>query len=83
VRRLHRAAADVQRRAHDPVRADPLEGEHDADDVDDRVEGADLVQVDLLDRHLMNRRFRLRQPLEQRPSRARGRWATSSIRRSA
>ena len=44
----------------------PLEREHRADDVDDRVERADLVQMDLLDRHLMDRRFGLGQPLEHR-----------------
>ena len=45
---------------------DPFEGEHRADDVDDRVERADLVQVHLLDRHLMDRGFGLGQPLKQR-----------------
>ena len=66
MRRVHHAAADVQRRADDAVGADPLEREHGADDVDDRVEGADLVQVHLLDRHLMDGGLGLGQPLEQR-----------------
>ena len=48
------------------IGADPLEREHRADDVDDRVERADFVQVNLLDRHLVNRRLGLGQPLEQR-----------------
>ena len=52
--------------ASDPIGAEPLEREHRADDVDDRVEGADFVKVDLLDRHLVNRGFRLREPLEER-----------------
>ncbi len=43
-------------------RAEPLHPEHRADDVDDRVEGADLVQVDAIERHIVNRRLRLRQP---------------------
>ena len=45
--RVHHAAADVQRRAHDAIGAEPFEREHGADDVDDRVERADLVQVHL------------------------------------
>ena len=64
VRRMDHAAADVQRRADDAVRAGPLHREHGTDDVDDRVERADLVQVDLLHRHLMDRRFRFAEPLE-------------------
>ena len=51
--------------ADDPVGAEPLEPEHRADDVDDRVERADLVQVHLLDRHLVDRRLGLREPAEQ------------------
>ena len=39
--------------------------EHGADDVDDRVERADLVQVHLLHRHLVDRGFGLGEPLEQ------------------
>ena len=38
--------------------------EDDADDVDDRVERADFVQVHLLDRHLVDRGLGLGQPLE-------------------
>ena len=49
VRRMHHPAADVQRRADDAIGAEPLEREHRADDVDDRVERADLVQMHLLD----------------------------------
>ena len=58
--------ADVQRRDHHASALEPFEGEDGADDVDDRVERADLVQVDALDRHLVNRRLGLSQPLEQR-----------------
>ena len=60
---------DVQRRHDDVVGAEPLHPEHGADDVDDRVERADLVQVDALDRHVVNRGLGLGQPLEQMPSR--------------
>ena len=65
VRALDRAAADVERRRYDVVDAEPLEPVHGADDVDDGVERADLVEVDLLDRRLVNRRFGLGEPLEQ------------------
>ena len=50
VRALHRAAARVERRGHDPIRTEPLEREDAADDVDDGVERADLVQMDLVHR---------------------------------
>ena len=66
VRGVHHPAADIQRRADDPVGAGPLHREHRADDVDDGVEGAHLVQVDLLHRHLMNRRLGFPEPLKHR-----------------
>ena len=66
MRRLHHPAADVERRADDAVCGRPLHRVHDADDVDDGVEGADLVQMDFLDGHRMNRRLRLAEPLEHR-----------------
>ena len=46
--------------------ADPLHREHDADDVDDRIERADFVQVDGVDRHLMDSGFNFREPLKHR-----------------
>ena len=64
-----RAAARFRRRRSAATtrcrRAEPLEAVHGADDVDDRVERADLVQVDLLDRHAVDRGLRLGEPLEQ------------------
>ena len=63
---VHHAAADVERGRDDPVGAKPLEREHRADDVDDRVEGADLVKMHFLDRHVVNRGFDVREPLKQR-----------------
>ena len=47
------------------VGPEPFHGERRADDVDDRVEGADFVQVHLLDRHLVNRGLGFGQPAEQ------------------
>ncbi len=64
MRRVHHSAAHVERRAHDVVGARPLEREHDADDVDDRVERADLVKVNLLHRHLVDGGLGLGQPLK-------------------
>src|SRR5207237_418278 len=61
----HRTATHVQRRRHDVVDPEPLEAVHCAYDVDDRVEGADLVKVDTFDRRVVDGRFRIRQPLEQ------------------
>ncbi len=66
MRRPHHPAADVQRRAHDLVCLEPVEREDGADDVHNRVEGADLVEVDAVDRHLVNGSLGLGQPLEQR-----------------
>ena len=53
--RVDHSAADVERRADDALGAEPLEPEHDANDVDDRIEGADFVEVDTVDGHLVNR----------------------------
>ena len=48
--------------------------EHRADDVDDRVERANFVQVNLLDRNLMDGGFGLAETMEQRlGARLRGR----------
>jgi hypothetical protein len=62
---VHHPPADVQRRAHDAIGAAPLDREHGADDVDDRIELADLVQMDFLDRHLVNLRLGFREALEK------------------
>ena len=66
VRARHRAAADVERRRDDAVGAEPFHREHGADDVDDRVDGADLVQVDAVERHVVNRGLGFGEPVEQR-----------------
>src|SRR5262249_29555043 len=42
-----------------------LQAEHRADDVDDRIERADLVEMDLLHGRVVDRRLGLRQPLEE------------------
>ena len=64
VLRLHRPAAQLQRREEHRADAEPLEARDRADDVRDRVERADFVEVDLLDRHVMDRRFGLAEPRE-------------------
>jgi hypothetical protein len=61
VSRPDHSSPDVQRRDHHAIRLEPIEGEDGTDDVHDRIERADLVQVDALDRHLMNCRLRNRQ----------------------
>ncbi len=75
VRRTHHAAADIQRRADNAIGPKPIQREHCADDVDNRVERTDLVEVDRVDWHLMDGRFGLTQPMKQflRPSPRRGR----------
>ena len=77
MRRVDHAAADdsAANRRSDRRRHRPLEREHGADDVDDRVERADFVEVHLLDRHLVNRRLGFGESLEQcfRPVAAGGR----------
>ena len=75
VRHLHHARTQVQRRRDDIVDAEPLEPEHRADDVDDRVDGPDLVQVDLVDRHLVDCGLGFADPAKEidRPLLARGR----------
>jgi hypothetical protein len=66
VRRLDRPAADVERRGHDPIGLQELERKHRADDVDDRIDRADFVQVDFADRHAVHLGFGLAESLEER-----------------
>ena len=66
VRGMHHPAADVQRRADDAIGLEPFDREHRADDVDDRVEGAHFVQMNLLDRNLVDRGFGLAKTMEER-----------------
>ncbi len=65
------ALADLQRRREDALDAELLEGQADADDVGDRVDRADLVEVHRLDRDAMHRRLGLAQTAED----ARGAFA--------
>jgi hypothetical protein len=65
--RPHHSRADVHRRNHYPLSAEPLDGEYGADDVDDRVERSDLMKVYPLDRHLVYRCLGFREALEQLP----------------
>ena len=59
------AAADIERRRQDPIGADRLEGVDGADNVDDRVERANFVEMNVVDRGPVDRRLRLAKPLEQ------------------
>ena len=61
-----RPRPDVERRGHETVGAQPAEADHRAHDVHDRVHGADLVEVDVLRRHAVHRRFHLRQTPKER-----------------
>ena len=62
---LHRAATNIERRRHDIVDAKPVEPEHGTYDIDDRVDGSNLVKVHLLNRDAVDRGFRLANPVEQ------------------
>ena len=64
VRGLDRAAAEPERPARDALDAEQPEPDHRADDIDDRVERADLVEVDIVDRDAMDRCLGLGQPRE-------------------
>ena len=64
--RVDHAAAHIERRREDPIGAEPFQRKHRSDDVDNGIERADLVQVDLFDRHVMNRCFDFREPLKHR-----------------
>ena len=44
---------------------EPFEREYRADDVDNRVERADFVQMDLVDRNLVDGRFRFSKVMKQ------------------
>ena len=61
---LHDAAAEANRRAHDTFDAQRFERGADADDVDDRVERAHLVQLDVGRIDAVNRTFDGSQPFE-------------------
>jgi hypothetical protein len=64
VRRLHHAAADIDRRHDDLVRLEPLEREDRTDDIDDRIERANFMEMDLLHRRAVDGGFGLAQPAE-------------------
>ena len=60
------AAADVERRDDYAIGGEPLEREHRADDVDDRVDRPDFVQVNAIERGPVNGGLGLAQPPEHR-----------------
>ena len=61
------AAAGGDGRYDQPLRAEQVPADGRADDVGDRVDRADLVEVDLLDRRAMHLGLDLGQPLEDPP----------------
>ena len=65
MRRMRHPAADVQRRRHDAIRFEPLERKHGAHDINDGIERAHLVKMNLLQRDLMDRRLGFAQALKQ------------------
>ena len=58
-------AAHVEQRGDHSVSAEPLHAVDHARDIDDRVERAHLVEMNLLDRHAVNRGLSLAEPVEQ------------------
>jgi hypothetical protein len=62
---MDHATADVERRADDTLGAEPLQAEHDANDVDDRIQSANLVEMDAIDWHLVYRSLGLGQSQEK------------------
>ena len=65
MRRLDRAAADVERRGDDAIDAERLERIDGANDVDDRIESAYFVQMHVLERGAVNGCFRRAELQEQ------------------
>ena len=65
VSRMHHPAADVHGRADDAIGVEPFDCEYRTDDVDDRVERADLMQVNLFEGNLMDGRFVFAESMEE------------------
>ena len=65
MRALHRAAANVERRSHPAFNTKSGAAGGRTDNVDDRIDRADLVKTHRLDRELVNRRFRLAEQLKR------------------
>ena len=66
MRCLHRAIADDDRPAVHLVHAEELQSPHGADDVENRIDGADLVQMHLLRPHTVDLAFCFRDRREGR-----------------
>jgi hypothetical protein len=62
---FHDTAPDIDGRRDDLRRAEPLEPEYRADDVHDRIEGANFVQVDSFNRYVVYRRLGISQTAKQ------------------
>ena len=68
VRAHHHAAADVHRRAVPGADLQMMNARARRDDVDDGIHRADLVKVDLIDRHVVDLRFGRRRAVRRRGS---------------
>jgi hypothetical protein len=68
VRGSNAPAADIQRRSDDTLDAERLECVHGADNINDRVERTDLVQMDFVHWRVVNGCFRIRKLRKQRLS---------------
>jgi hypothetical protein len=64
VRSLHLARAHIQRRTSEFVDAQHFETDRRAHDVDNRIDGADFMKVNLFDGNLMNASLGFGQPRE-------------------
>ena len=64
MRTLYGSAANVQRRTHPLVDAERFGSDRGADNIDHRIDGADLVKMNSLDRSVVNLGFGRAQSLE-------------------
>ncbi len=68
MRPRHRSVAQANRTDGDRVDSQEVDGQPDPDDVDDGIDGPDLVEVHLVDRHPMGFGLDLAEPPEGAPS---------------
>jgi len=64
VRRAYGACPQIDGARSDPADAEQLTADQPADDVDERIQNADFMEVDMVFRHVMRFSFRVRQSVE-------------------